>query len=258
MLETNDIKKIRILLESYYGGEASREEIAQLASLFSSVPDLPQDLTKERDVFLMIENPLLSSEQDISVPDYLENNISRDLSGRNRRYLFRRFVKIAASAAVLVLVLTVGWRAIDIASKDVRLQTKSTGEMASVSSTDDDHSAQVNLNDNSLSALRSSDQEVSSDKEDYSAQAVSHVKGGLKKNRNVRKTSQLASANGSTKTGATIKSNKREITDPEEAAVIVDQVMVMMNQNMFAVENACEESDMRLESINRKLISVNL
>ena len=256
MNETNQIKRIRTLLDSYYGGSASREQTAELANLFSAVDPLPEDLNQEKKVFLMIENPLLSSEQEIAVPDYLGERISNEIMTRNRRFKFRRLITVTASAAVLAFALTMGWKAIDIASNNNLQQINSSSNFASVSSPGGENS---DLNDSYLLALpKEGEVDYSTPENSTGKEELSLSKGKANKNIIKKHSSHLASAEISRKEKAKFISNKREITDPEEAAAIVDQVLVMMNQNIFTAEMACEEPEMILESINRKITGVNL
>lgn len=256
MNETNDIKRIRILLELYYGGDASREESAELAQLFAAVDPLPEELNQEREVFLMIENPLLSAEPEIEVPDYLAENISNAIKRSSRRFKFRRFITAAASAAVLALVMTMGWKAIDIANNNNLQQTDPSLKLASVSSPKEGNGE---LNDNYILALpKENEVAKSTHAKSSEKEQLSLSKANINKSKIIKQSSQLASAEIKGKGKANFISNKREITDPEEAAAIVDQVLVMMNQNIFTAEMACEEPEMILESINRKITGVNL
>lgn len=103
-------ENIRHLLDRYYCGNASPEEIRQIKSYFASAADTPAELEADRRIF-----SALSGIDDVEVPEHLESDIRAAIaaqSGRKRPGVtaWRAVVGIAA-AFVLIAVLAVRFMA---------------------------------------------------------------------------------------------------------------------------------------------------
>jgi hypothetical protein len=103
-------ENIRHLLDRYYCGNASPEEIRQIKSYFASAADTPAELEADRRIF-----SALSGIDDVEVPEHLESDIRAAIaaqSGRKRPgvTVWRAVVGIAA-AFVLIAVLAVRFMA---------------------------------------------------------------------------------------------------------------------------------------------------
>lgn len=70
-------ENIRHLLDRYYCGNASPEEIRQIKSYFASAADTPAELEVDRRIF-----SALSGIDDVEVPEHLESDIRARLSPR--------------------------------------------------------------------------------------------------------------------------------------------------------------------------------
>jgi len=104
------ISRIRRLLDRFYDGTATPDEISELSALFASGA-LPADLEAERRAFEMMANPDVDG---IDVPDGLEESLV-EIMTEPRQSLWARFHPwgIGAAAAAVILALIMVTRTID-------------------------------------------------------------------------------------------------------------------------------------------------
>lgn len=104
MNDQERISRIRCLLDRFYDGTATPDEISELSALFAS-GEIPADLEAERRAFEMMANPDIDG---IDIPDGLEESLV-EIMTEPRPSLWARFrpwsIGAAAAAAILALVM---------------------------------------------------------------------------------------------------------------------------------------------------------
>ncbi len=105
MKDNTDIRNIRLILNRYYNGNASGEDIKELKRFFTSAADVPSDLEADKSIFCMMDACDLTA-ADMEVPAGLEQTLAGiAYTSKPRRY---HFVTIAAAAAALLLLISTG------------------------------------------------------------------------------------------------------------------------------------------------------
>lgn len=121
-------ENIRHLLDRYYCGNASPEEIRQIKSYFASAADIPADFEADRRMFAA-----LSGIDDIEVPEHLESDIRAAIaaqSGRKRPGV-TAWMTVAGIAAAFVLIAVLAVRFMAPAADDAPMllaQVVETGD----------------------------------------------------------------------------------------------------------------------------------
>lgn len=235
MNNTSDITRIRTLLNSYYDGSISPQERKELSDMLIAANSLPEDIETEKEIYLSIENP-----EEIHVPEYLSQRIEHAISTASpRRKPFRwQMLYYASAAAAVILLFSMIWNAVDITDTSMEIPENRVTIMAEYTS--DETKPEPSHIPVSQSAA---------EKEDTDKQEFSQVKSASHK--------QLAAAIPSTSKTKS-KGNVRVVTDPDEAAHILDCVMGILTENMYTAERACDKPDIIIESMNHTLSKTDL
>ncbi len=223
MINSSDISRIRTLLDSYYDGSISPVERKELTELFIAAESLPEDLTMEKEIYLSIE-----SHEEIPVPGYLSERIEQALSAeavRKRSFLWPALCYAGAAAAVIML-FAMAWNAVDISGDSIEVPKDPPPVIA-------DHTSVKTIEDPSVQLP-----ETESVKQIAAASSLSPCH-----------TSVPAPQTGG---------NARVITDPDEAAHILDCVMSILTENMYTAERACDKPEIIIESMNHTLSKTEL
>lgn len=102
----NTEQQLRILLDAYYEGTSSPDDIATIQRLFDELTDIPADLSADREIFQMIAAPRLNN---VACPPQLETLIDekiKELDSDTRHRIL--WIKIASIAAAIAIIFTVG------------------------------------------------------------------------------------------------------------------------------------------------------
>ncbi len=104
-----NIDDIRVLLDRYYNGDSSPEDLAILTAYFTSCNDIPEDMEADRLLFLNINDamPEIPASLSASIIEAIQKETAR---AGNRRYL--KILRFAAAAAAISVVATVAVRII--------------------------------------------------------------------------------------------------------------------------------------------------
>lgn len=238
-----DIHRIESLLKKYYEGCTSPSEVAELRSLLESADELPAPLASEREIFLMMEAPVMEVKVPENLKDRLENALDDKVTAernevvvaQRRRTGWRRLY-YAGAAATLILVALMGWRVMDVAGdKGVSEDTDSI----------------VVLTLPAESALAESGRQDDSDKKNAAA-----GKGERRKSHPAGvSTAAESESNLVAKADVyeEISQGRRDITDPEEARIIMERVGSMLAMSLMTAETACDRPDMILESLSNTI-----
>lgn len=108
-----NIDDIRVLLDRYYNGESSPEDLAILTAYFTDSNDIPEDMEADRLLFINISDAMPE------IPAGLSASISKAILKETRRTDSRRYLKIlriSAAAAAIAVVATVAVRIIPFGS----------------------------------------------------------------------------------------------------------------------------------------------
>lgn len=102
----NTEQQLRTLLDAYYDGTSSPDDIATIQRLFDELTDIPSDLSADRDIFQIIADPDLDN---VACPPRLETLIDEKVkeldSNRTPRALW---INIASIAAAIAIIFTIG------------------------------------------------------------------------------------------------------------------------------------------------------
>lgn len=100
-------ENIRHLLDRYYNGDASPEEIRRIKSYFASAADIPADLEADRRIFAA-----MSGIDDIEVPAHLESDIRAAIAAQSRakRPAVAAWMAVAGIAAAVALIAVLAVR----------------------------------------------------------------------------------------------------------------------------------------------------
>ncbi|MDE7116720.1 MAG: hypothetical protein K2O56_09890 [Muribaculaceae bacterium] len=235
MNDTPHIIRIRELLQGYYDGSLSPEERMELADLFSCRESLPRELEMEKEIFTAIENA-----EEITVPEYLSDRIN-DAMPEQRPY--KRSLKwtalyYASAAAAVMLVFTMIWNAVSLPENSIDTNYGNSAIMASYSSD--------SLENDKPHMIPVRPEMTDENKCDTPQTALQSAKVE----------NRLAAASSQKKNLP--RGNVRIVTDQEEADMILDRVMGIISENMFAAERACDRPDIIIESMNHTLAKSEL
>lgn len=242
------------LLREYYDGIASREDIARLRELFASAASLPPDLEAERGIFLAIEGMKPLPEAEIAVPEGLEARLAEaidsavgqevtpaDKRGFRKSLLFRFAMSVSAAAAV-ILIATFGWRAINYATDGAEFRTSPA-----------DSEILADGNRSNAAGEDSAATVEMSVPADAGAKSLQTTVGNAvpRSAKRINITGQkrhIATASMPQKTRK--RANIKVVTDPEEAALLMDQVMTLLQKNVYDARIAHDKAEIILESMD--------
>ncbi len=235
MNDTPHIIRIRKLLKGYYDGSLSPEERMELADLFSIQDHLPRELEMEKEIFTSIENV-----GEIKVPEYLSDKIDDAIRAQRtlKRTLKWTALFYASAAAAVMLVFTMIWNAVSLPESSIDTNCGNSAVIASYSSD--------TLENNKPHMIPVRPEMTDENKTDTPETAIQSAKV---KNR-------LAATSPQKRTPT--RGNVRIVTDQEEADMIIDKVMGIISENMFAAERACDRPDIIIESMNHTLAKSEL
>lgn len=248
------IRNIGELLREYYDGSASREDIARLRELFASAVSLPPDLEAERGIFLAIEGMKPLPESEIAVPEGLEARLAAaidDAAGQAsappakrdfRKSLLFRFAMSVSAAAAVILIATFGWRAINYATDGAEFRTSpAESEILAdgnvTNSAGEDSSATVGMS----VPLADSAESLGTTAANATHQSAKRINIAANKK-------HVATASMPQKTRK--RANIKVVTDPEEAALLMDQVMTLLQKNVYDARIAHDKAEIILESMD--------
>ncbi len=245
------------LLRKYYDGSASREDIARLRELFASAASLPPDLEAGKGIFLAIEGMRPLPEAEIAVPEGLEARLAAAIDsavgqevtpaekrGFRKSLLFRFAMSVSAAAAV-ILIATFGWRAINYATDGAEFRTSpaeseilADGNRSNAAG--EDSAATVGM---SVPAAGSA-QSLETTAANTAPQSAKRINiAGNKRH--------VATASMPQKTRK--RANIKVVTDPEEAALLMDQVMTLLQKNVYDARIAHDKAEIILESMDNNI-----
>lgn len=224
-----------MLLESYYDGSISPQERRVLSDMLTTAKSLPDDIEAEKEIYLSIETP-----EEIRIPEYLSEKIELAISSAsNRKQSFRSHLfYFSGAAAAVILLFSMVWNAVDIAETSMEIPESHATIVAEYTSDD------IEIAPSGIPANN-----PTGDKEEI-------VKSEFLKTES-HPNRQLAATTPSSSKPVS-KGNVKEITDPDEAAHILDCVMGILTENMYAAERACDKPDIIIESMNHTLSKTDL
>jgi len=229
MNETTDLKRIRMLLDSYYDGTLSPSGRDELSMLLTSTSCLPDYMETEKRIYLSIENQNM-----IQVPEYLsqriESSIGKPLK-QSRKFRWHTLLYTSAAASV-ILILTIIWNATDIAVTPTEVPEKGVIAADYISTDSDDTIAGPHVD---------ADPDTGSD-------AKAETTGRLQEKKLLATVPRASVTDKKKNTG-----NVRIITDQEEADMILNQITGIISENFFAAEMACDKPEIIIESMNHTL-----
>ncbi|WP_289158657.1 hypothetical protein [uncultured Muribaculum sp.] len=103
---TPKIDEIRRLISLYYAGDSSIDDERALTALLQELQDAPEDIAADRDIILALE------ESRPAMPPALPQKLDAIIAGldcKHRRHRSIAQAKIAACAAIAILIAGIGW-----------------------------------------------------------------------------------------------------------------------------------------------------
>lgn len=237
MNDNFDIKlqNAKLLLERYYSGETSQHQTSLLIGLLHELIEENREhagsLADELRIILEIEG---IGAENIAVPADLNRRIEDALPKRRG---WRRRISVAVTSAAAAAVVVFGtWKAVDYAGKDARFADTPKAATATIAPSEtesDKESGEL------IMTLPQPDRIAASKK------AASPKPSAVIKNVETFRE------------GAT-RGNIREVTDPEEAAMIIDRVLVKMMKTVNTAEAACDEPQIVIDNMNHTIAKATL
>lgn len=229
----NTIQQLRQLLDSYYAGTASQEDIDRIRHIFDESETLPDDLAADRMMFDALCDPTLDTTPVPSDLDTAINATIDEITGTtavkpSRKARILHVIRHTAAAAAVIIAATVAFRYFQPA--DIRLVPEMTEMTENATSSDV-----------IISALdsKTSDRESKPDISE-SAPAEKHTV----RNHAPRKTKPRPA------------SGVKVVTDPKEAEAYTLLAFNTLNSNLRIARNAGERVGTELENINDKLNTI--
>lgn len=209
------IDNVRSLLARYYEGDATAEEVAALGEFFSHSEAVPDDLAVDAAIFRALAE---AHEAEIAVPEGLrERIVAATVGSRSRRSRFLWLKPALAVAASLAVAITAGVGLLQIGSS-----APSDASDMLATAADTVHTIVV--------------AEIEPDKvSDVAMVAEAPVAEPAPRRRKAVKAAP----------GAPVAQYTREVTDPAEAAEVIQEVFAMLQRSREASEarlQACMES----------------
>ena len=209
------IDNVCSLLARYYEGEATAEEVAALGEFFSHSEAVPDDLAVDAAIFRALAE---AHEAEIAVPEGLrERIVAATVGSRSRRSRFLWLKPALAVAASLAVAITAGVGLLQIGSS-----APSDASDMLATAADTVHTIVV--------------AEIEPDKvSDVAMVAEAPVAKPAPRRRKAVKAAP----------GAPVVQYTREVTDPAEAAEVIQEVFAMLQRSREASEarlQACMES----------------
>lgn len=233
MTDKDNITHIRALFESYYSGAITPGERDELLELLQDNSALPDDLAMEKEVILSIETI-----PDIPVPNDLSQRIDVAIAGSGKKNLSGKWKALfyTSVAASVALIMTMVWNAVDIAVTPADFQEQ-TGTLTAQFSSDEPYDVK----------------EVTSDTKHETEQALaaaSLVKSSEPMPNKITRGSHTPAKSHS--------GNVRIVTDQNEADMILNHVLGIISENMYAAERACDRPEIIIESMNQTISRTDL
>lgn len=209
------IDNVRSLLARYYEGDTTAEEVAALGEFFSHSEAVPDDLAVDAAIFRALAE---AYEAEIAVPEGLrERIVAATVGSRSRRSRFLWLKPALAVAASLAVAITAGVGLLQIGSS-----APSDASDMLATAADTVHTIVV--------------AEIEPDKvSDVAMVAEAPVAKPAPRRRKAVKAAP----------GAPVAQYTREVTDPAEAAEVIQEVFAMLQRSREASEarlQACMES----------------
>lgn len=214
------IDNVRSLLARYYEGDATAEEVAALGEFFSHSEAVPDDLAVDAAIFRALAE---AHEAEIAVPEGLrERIVVATVGSRSRRSRFLWLKPALAVAASLAVAITAGVGLLQIGSS-----APSDASDMLATAVDTVHTIVV--------------AEIEPDKvSDVAMVAEAPVAEAPVAEPAPRRRKAVKAA-----PGAPVAQYTREVTDPAEAAEVIQEVFAMLQRSREASEarlQACMES----------------
>lgn len=97
-----DTTKIKAIIDRFYCGEASQEEIALAVAYFKSEKDIAPEMSMDREIFLALHQPT----EGIAVPKELERKvIEATVNKRKKPHILPWILSVSATAAVIAIII---------------------------------------------------------------------------------------------------------------------------------------------------------
>ncbi len=258
-------KRIEGLLNAYYDGNASPADISELREIFMSAGTLSPELETERTIFLAIEGSRPDSDR-IPIPGNLQERLGNAIDSladadnlfeeprRRKKPFYARIAISAAAAAAIILIATFSWRAIDYAAGDIDLSTHPIMLEASVNNTDEKEDTTVSAPSDGINASDNAIKVPATDSNEPPAPVP--TKGSYTKKASAHKRYVAkASTNSPSKRR---HANIRVVTNPEEALLLADQAMTLLQKNVQNAQFASDKTDIAIESIINDINRIDL
>ncbi len=232
----NTIQQLRQLLDSYYAGTASQEDIDRIRHIFDESETLPDDLAADRMMFDALCDPTLDTTPVPSDLDTAINATIDEITGTtavkpSRKARILHVIRHTAAAAAVIIAATVAFRYFQPA--DIRLVPEMT-EMTEMTEN-------ATSSDVIISALDSKTSDRES-KPDISESAPAEK--------------QTVRNHAPRKTKPRPASGVKVVTDPKEAEAYTLLAFNTLNSNLRIARNAGERVGTELENINDKLNTI--
>ena len=229
----NTIQQLRQLLDSYYAGTASQEDIDRIRHIFDESETLPDDLAADRMMFDALCDPTLDTTPVPSDLDTAINATIDEITGTtavkpSRKARILHVIRHTAAAAAVIRTATVAFRYFQPA--DIRLVPEMTEMTENATSSDV-----------IISALDSKTSDRES-KPDISESAPAEK--------------QTVRNHAPRKTKPRPASGVKVVTDPKEAEAYTLLAFNTLNSNLRIARNAGERVGTELENINDKLNTI--
>lgn len=229
----NTIQQLRQLLDSYYAGTASQEDIDRIRHFFDESETLPDDLAADRMMFDALCDPTLDttpvpSDLDTAINATIDEITSTTAAKPSRKARILHVIRHTAAAAAVIIAATVAFRYFQPA--DIRLVPEMTEMTENATSSDV-----------IISALDSKTSDRES-KTDISESAPAEK--------------QTVRNHAPRKTKPRPASGVKVVTDPKEAEAYTLFAFNTLNSNLRIARNAGERVGTELENINDKLNTI--
>lgn len=229
----NTIQQLRQLLDSYYAGTASQEDIDRIRHIFDESETLPDDLAADRMMFDALCDPTLDTtpvpnDLDIAINATIDEITGTTAVKPSRKARILHVIRHTAAAAAVIIAATVAFRYFQPA--DIRLVPEMTEMTENATSSDV-----------IISALDSKTSDRES-KPDISESAPAEK--------------QTVRNHAPRKTKPRPASGVKVVTDPKEAEAYTLLAFNTLNSNLRIARNAGERVGTELENINDKLNTI--
>ncbi len=122
-------ENIKLLLEKYYQGESTLKDEALLKDFFAN-NEVDDELNADKQLFLSLINDDSENDVNLNFEEVVQNAINSTGEKRGKGINYRLITTWAASAAVVLLVIGVGWLTISKSTESVFVDTYDDPQVA--------------------------------------------------------------------------------------------------------------------------------